>query len=254
VLHARPIELPCVLFALPRERMFFHGSYRIRHPFAHETMLAWLCADVRDGARQTLVVETGVGVENTLRAVDWLLAGPAHEGRGYRPRYILFGGFAGALHAALKVADLVVANEVIDMEGKLWQSSWPADGVAGARAARLLTVDRFIGDPAEKRALGERYGALAVDMETAAFARRCAEHGVPWGALRVISDDITRPVSREVAELVEDSRVSAGKLAKLLLRRPFVVRELWRLGRDTKRASRNLADGLVGWLQCAPAS
>jgi adenosylhomocysteine nucleosidase len=249
--HAQHIDLPCVLFALPRERMFFHGTYRIRHRFVHETMLAWLCAD---GGQQTLVVETGVGVENTLRAVDWLLAGPAHEGRSYRPQYILFGGFAGALHASLQVADLVIAKEVIDMQGKLWPSLWPADGVAGARPARLLTVDRFIGDPAEKRALGDRYGAIAVDMETAAFARRCAEHSVPWGALRVISDDITRPVSRAVAELVEDSRVSPGKLVKLLLRRPFVVRELWRLGRDTKRASRNLAGGLVQWLKCAPVS
>jgi adenosylhomocysteine nucleosidase len=242
-------HLPCVLFALPRERMFFHGAYRIRHPF-HNT-LAWLC---ENGGHQTLVVETGVGVENTLRAVDWLLGGPAHDGQAYRPQYILFGGFAGALHASLKVADLLIANEVIDMEGRLWQSSWPADGFAGARAARLLTASRFIGDPTEKLALGERFGAVAVDMETAAFARRCAEHNVPWGALRVISDDITRPVSRDVAELVEDSRVSPRKLARLLLRRPAVIGELWRLGRDTKRASRNLAGGLVQWLKCSASS
>lgn len=244
--HARPNHLPCVLFALPRERMFFHGAYRIRHPFPGT--LAWLC---ENGGHQTLVVETGVGVENTLKAVDWLLGGPAHGGQTYRPSYILFGGFAGALGASLKVADLVVASEVIDMEGRLWQSSWSANGFAGARSARLLTVDRFIGDPAEKLALGERYGALAVDMETAAFARRCAEHNVPWGALRVISDDIIRPVSRDVAELVEDSRVSARKLARLLLRRPMVIGELWRLGRDTKRASRRLAEGLVECLRCS---
>jgi adenosylhomocysteine nucleosidase len=240
--------IPCVLFALPRERMFFHGTFRITHSFAGTTVLSWLCAHVQ---QRVLVVETGVGVDNTLRAVDWLLAGPQHAGMSYRPAFILFGGFAGALHESLGVADQVVAEEVIDMEERLLRASWPAHQLSGVRHGRVLTANRFIGDPTEKLGLGQRYGAIAVDMETAAFARRCAESNVPWGALRVISDDIRRPVSREVAELVEDSRVSLPRLVKTLLRRPTIVPELWRLGRDTRRASRSLADGLIQWLRCS---
>jgi nucleoside phosphorylase len=243
-----PTAIPCVLFALPRERMFFHGAYRIQHPLAAQDVLGWLCAHRE---RRALVMETGVGVANTLRAVDWLLAGPEHDGVCYRPAFILFGGFAGALHDSLHIADLVLAQEVIDLDHRLLRSSMLPAAPRGVTAGRLLTSDRFIGDPAEKLALGKRYGAIAVDMESAAFARRCHEHDVPWGCLRVISDDIRRPVSRAVAELVEDSRVSVPKLLKTLVRRPLIIPELWRLGRDTKRASRTLAAGLIEWLGCS---
>jgi nucleoside phosphorylase len=242
------IPSPCVLFALPRERMFFHGTYRIAHRFACHSIRGWRCA-WRE--HPVLVVETGVGVENTLRAVDWLLAGPQHDDVTYRPTFILFGGFAGALDESLGVADVVLAEEVINLDGHVLRASWPAEQLSDIRRGRLLTVNRFIGNPAEKLALGRQYGAIAVDMETAAFARRCAENNVPWGALRVISDDIRRPVSRDVAALVEDSRVSVPRLLKTLLRRPTIVPELWRLGRDTRRASRKLADGLIQWLRCS---
>src|SRR5919204_2758742 len=45
--------------------------------------------------------------------------------------------------------------------------------------SRLLTATRLIADPVEKIALGRRFGASVVDMESAAVAAECAGEGVP---------------------------------------------------------------------------
>jgi adenosylhomocysteine nucleosidase len=53
----------------------------------------------------------------------------------------------------------------------------------------ILSGDQFIGDPAQAGALRDRFPeALAVEMEGAAVAQVCHEHGVPQVVLRVISD------------------------------------------------------------------
>jgi adenosylhomocysteine nucleosidase len=244
------IRIPCVLFALSRERMFFHHTYRIDQRMMCAPGAAFLCR-ARPSAVRTLpalVVETGVGAENTRQALDWLLAGPSHAGTSYAPSVILFAGFAGALDASLHVGDVVLAEEVTDLARNTWRGAVPGGGLTNVRSGRLLTVDRFIGDPAEKIALGAAHGALAVDMETAVCARLCHEHDVPWACLRVISDDVRRPLAREVAELVEESRVPLGRLLRTLMRRPGMIPQLWRLGRDTRYAARRLAAAAVEWL------
>lgn len=53
----------------------------------------------------------------------------------------------------------------------------------------ILSGDQFIGDPAESAQLRQRFPeALAVEMEGAAVAQVCHEHGVPQVVLRTISD------------------------------------------------------------------
>jgi len=241
-----PLHLPCILFALERERLFIHDTYCIDCEMRGGPCRGFLCAM---NGQPTLVIETGVGVERALRAVDWLLSHPVHEGRTYQPSVFLFAGFAGALASSLHVGDLILADEVIDMHGNRWQSPLPAP--PGVRRGRLLTADRFIGEPAEKLALGEQHGALVVDMESAAFARRCHERGVPWACLRVVSDDVSVPFTTEVADLVEDGKVRLGRVVRLLLRKPWLLPKLLRLARQTRLAARRLADGVVQFLKCS---
>jgi adenosylhomocysteine nucleosidase len=241
-----PLRLPCVLFALERERLFIHDTYCITREMRGGPCRGFLCATQQ---QQVLVIETGVGVERALRALDWLLNEPIHDGRAHQPSLLLFAGFAGALDASLHVGDPVLADEVVDMHGNRWRS--PLAAVPGVRSGRLLTTDRFIGEPADKLALGEQHAALAVDMESAAFARRCHERGVPWACLRVVSDDVSVPFTTEVAGLVEDGQVRLGRVLRLLLRKPWLLPKLLRLARQTRLAARRLADGVVQFLACS---
>lgn len=56
-------------------------------------------------------------------------------------------------------------------------------------SGKIVTGDRFVATAAESRALRSELGAaLAVDMESAAVAQVCHDYGVPFCAVRTISD------------------------------------------------------------------
>lgn len=53
----------------------------------------------------------------------------------------------------------------------------------------IATGDQFVSAESQSRALSEALPeALAVDMESAAVAQVCADYGVPFGAVRTVSD------------------------------------------------------------------
>jgi adenosylhomocysteine nucleosidase len=257
------VRVPCILVALERERLALHDCYRITQRFADAPCPAFLCD--HDG-RSALIIETGVGAARTVRAVDWLASEPRLGDRLYQPSMLLMAGFAGALQASVSVGDLILAKEVVDLDGNFWSAimnsapitpdSSPTKRAGGAidwKRGKVLTSNRFVGDPDEKLALGMKHQALAVDMESAAFARRSHEHGVPWVCLRVVSDDVHVPFTVEVAELVEDGRVKLGRVLSLLARKPWLLPKLLRLERQTRHAARRLAQGVIEFLACCSA-
>ena len=65
---------------------------------------------------------------------------------------------------------------------------------------RLLTVDQMAGAPGAKLALGQKSGAVAVDMEAATLARRCSKEGVPFGCVRVVLDEVQTPLSPRLVQ------------------------------------------------------
>lgn len=245
---APAITVPCVVFALRRESMYFRRAYPMRQRFS----VAPCCAQFRSSsltlqARSfaALMLESGVGAESMETALRWCLSGPRFCGMPYRPRLLISAGFSGALQPDLRVGDLVLATEVIDPQGNRW-SAMPPAALAGCNIAsgRLLTMPELIGDPQEKRRLGRQYEALAVDMESAIAARICQEYSVPFACLRVISDDWQTALSPHLMELLRQGRVSLPRLVARMLRHPQLIGELGRLARQTRRAARNLRESL----------
>jgi hypothetical protein len=257
-----------VVFALRREALYFRRGGRPRR-LAGAPCRAALHGD---GPGAVLVVETGVGIAAAGKAVDWLLAqspgeaGTApqggmlsraaqsptvHSGTEWaakawhppKPTRVLLAGFSGALRPGLGVGDLLWADAVCDADGGEQPTTWPA-GPPSLPRGRLLTVRSLVGDPSEKRRLGERHRADAVDMEAAAVARCCARAGVPFGCLRVISDNVDTALSPALLDVLRGGRVGPLRLMGAVLRRPRLVGELWRLGADTRRAARVLGKAL----------
>lgn len=144
------------------------------------------------------------------------------------PQLVIAAGFCGALAPQLKVGDLVTS--------------------------RILTVDRLVSDPAEKRRLAGEYDADAVDMESAAIAEVCAAKRVEFRSVRAVSDTADTALSPELAKLLSGGNVSIWKAMKALARRPALLPEFRRLARDTRLAARNLADALMTVLSSPPHS
>jgi adenosylhomocysteine nucleosidase len=129
---------------------------------------------------------------------------------------IVFTGVAGGLAPQVKVGDVVVAESFIQhdldaspifpkYEVPLYGTDRFATDAALsdelARAARealpgtslhrglVASGDRFVSTTYESRALQAALpDALAVEMEGAAFAQVCHDYGVPFAAVRTISD------------------------------------------------------------------
>ena len=243
-----PIRLddPCVLFALRRESAAFRREFRPQQAFpgapcwAHFCGPAWL---------SVLVVETGVGQANVAHALDWLLTKPKFDGVPYEPKALIFAGYAGALTADLHVGDIVLADEIVDTHGKRWQPTWPTSLPEGPwtpplHRGRLLTVDELTATPADKRRLAEQHQACAVDMESAVFAERCTDAGIPFACVRAISDEAATSLSPALVSLLSGGTASPWRVLLALARRPGMLPELFHLARATKHASKQLGEAL----------
>jgi adenosylhomocysteine nucleosidase len=241
--------LPCCVFALRRESRAFRRAFPPRRRIDGAPCNTFLCGD---GAPTTLLLETGVGPDRTAEALAWLREGASVDGTRVRPGVVLSAGFAGALQEGLRPGDLIWGSEVADAGGRPWKVSWQGATTdqppAGSRIGRLLAMTRLVGRPEEKRFLGTRYDALAVDMESAAVARFCTEHEIPFGCLRAISDDVDSRLSPRLLSLLSGGRVSMFKVAKTFAASPCLARDVLRLARHTRKAAHQLGRGLQALL------
>jgi adenosylhomocysteine nucleosidase len=237
---------PCVVFALAREAQAFRREFRPHQPLPGGPCRAEFCGPAW---LSVLVVVTGVGEERMAAALEWLLHAPELDGVPYRPKVVLSAGYSGALQDSFRIGDIILATEVADLAGNIWPTTWPEALPAEQwrpplHRGRLLTVAGLIATAAEKQRLAQEYSAVAVDMETAVVARLCSQHGVPFGCVRAISDEMHAELSPQLVELVFEGRAAPGRLLAALARRPILARELWQLARHTRRASRQLAAAL----------
>jgi adenosylhomocysteine nucleosidase len=129
---------------------------------------------------------------------------------------VVFTGVAGGLGPGVNVGDVVIAREFLqhDMDASplfpkhevplYGRSRFTADAALVASLAQaakgalptatvhqglVISGDRFVATTPEARALQAALpDALAVEMEGAAFAQVCHDYGVPFAAVRTVSD------------------------------------------------------------------
>jgi hypothetical protein len=101
-----------------------------------------------------------------------------------------------------------------------------------------------IASAEQKLKLGKAYGAHAVDMEGASVARAADAHGLPFVAIKSISDDVDFELP-EMMPFFRDGRFQAALFAFHVVFRPWLWPQVFRLARNTKLASENLC----AWLR-----
>ncbi len=82
-------------------------------------------------------------------------------------------------------------------------------------AGMVISGDRFVSTSAESKALQQRLPkALAVEMEGAAVAQVCFDYGVPFGAVRTISDRADDSATHDFSRFIHEV---AGRYSLALL-------------------------------------
>lgn len=207
------------------------------------------------GRRRLALVCSGAGRKAAAHAVRALID-------GHQPGWVLSAGFAGGLDPRLERGSILVADAVSDLAGaaaeldlgplRPWLAEQPR-----VRVGRLLTADRVISAAEEKRELGRKHQAMAVDMETAAVAEVCRERGRKLLAVRVISDPADESLPSDLERLLAQ-RTAAGRWGAVLgtlLDRPGSAKDLFRLKSNALTASDELAKFLVRLVkQLVPAA
>lgn len=164
--------------------------------------------------------------------------------------HVVVVGIAGGIGPDQSIGDVVVPELVVD--GATGAEHRPHPLGDERPAGILSTSDELVVDPDAVAALAAR-GVIALDMETAAIAAVCERHGVRWSVFRAISDRAADGlVDAEVAALAgADGSAGLPAVLKLVARRPSRARDLARLGRDMKIATR--AAAVAAAAACAEA-
>jgi len=202
--------------------------------------------------RQVVIVRSGAGPKAAAHATEALLD-------GHRPRWVISAGFAGALRPELQRYDLVLPEAVLRPEGRRLELSPREDWLAQSRFGRvhgglLLSVDHLVSSPKEKRILGDKYGALAVDMETFAVVEVCRRRGVPVLAVRIVIDTADEQLPPEVRGLLKQKTLASqlGAALGALWHRPSSFKDLYRLKENALLASDRLARFLAWAIRQLP--
>lgn len=158
-------------------------------------------------------------------------------------------GIAGALAPDLDVGGAVIAERVVTAD-EIFQADagWTARLAARLPAARIGTIlgrGTIADSAAIKATLRESSGADAVDMESHLAARAARAHGLPFAALRVISDraDRTLPPAALVA-MRPDGGIALDRVLASVLRHPAQIPALIRTARDSQTAFAELRRNL----------
>ena len=123
----------------------------------------------------------------------------------------------------------------------------PWEGEGSRRRFRVFTGgiaagDVIIASAADKAALHARTGALAVDMESQIAGRFAAERGLPFAALRVISDAADHALPKAVmVSMKPDGGLNLAAILWSITKDPRQLPALIRTGREAGVAFRQLA-------------
>ena len=202
---------------------------------------------VRQGklaGRSLVLMEAGIGRAAAARGAQLLID-------GHRPSWIISAGFAGGLQPHVRRGDIVLVNQVAEPSGGCLSIDLrvnPASLAAGVHVGGLVTVEQVVATSAEKQVLGEKHGALAVDMETWGVAEVCRQAKIRFLAVRAISDALEDELPPEIGKLVRQ-KSTAGRLGAAtaaLWQRPGSAKDMLKLKQTAIEVSDRLAKFLSG--------
>lgn len=164
-------------------------------------------------------------------------------------RGIVSFGVAGGLNPVLRSGDIVIASQIVTAKRRWSTEAALTENLVALPAKRgrqiiagiLAGAEQVVTGQIGKAALRATTGADAVDMESHIAARYAEFNGLPFAAVRVISD----PAHRALPELTMNAikpngNVDMWKVMRGIARNPKTIPHLISTGRDFNRALRSL--------------
>jgi len=156
---------------------------------------------------------------------------------------------AGGLNPSLKSGDVVVASRIVTASAR-WSTeasltenlvTLPTKRRRSIVSGVLAGVEEVVTGKVAKAALRATTGADAVDMESHIAARYAEHNGLPFAAVRVISDPAHRALPELTMSAIKpNGNVDMWKVMRGIARNPKSIPHLISTGRDFSRALKSL--------------
>ncbi len=175
----------------------------------------------------------------------------------HHPAALVSAGFGGGLDPALETGDVVVCQRVhldgapgemdVACDEGLVRAAREAAAKAGLRAVLggAVTVDRVAATPEEK-ALLLQPGRHVAEMEGHGVGMAAQAAGVRFLAVKVVLDEAEDSLAGVPRFIAADGSTRLSRAARYVLRCPWALPSLVRLGRKQSEASEALAELLEG--------
>jgi adenosylhomocysteine nucleosidase len=184
-----------------------------------------------------IVVCAGIGANAAHRAAEEAV-------RAVQPALLVSVGLVGALTPDWKVAQVMVPETIVhSIEGEAVQYR-AISGVPGFQPKGTLVSASGISGPKGKRLLARQYQGDAVDMEAASVAAVARAQGIPFMAVKAISDEYDFPVPDLDSFVDGDGRFNTGRFVLHAITRPSLWPVMSRLAANSARASKQLCQTL----------
>lgn len=177
----------------------------------------------------------GAGVNAATRAF-------AEVEKGGSVDRVISVGWAGALSRPFAAAQAYRVSGVIDVK------TGERFSVAGQSNECLLATSPIVAGETEKRRLATTYHAALVDMEAAGIARVAVMRGIPFDCIKGISDGFDEKLPDLNGFIAQDGRFQLTRFVLFAILRPWHWPALVRMGENSKKASQNIAESLLDFL------
>ena len=157
-------------------------------------------------------------------------------------------GVAGGLAPNLDPGACVVGSAILSgttrmVTDRQWSQKL-LQTIPDAVHGMLVGVPAPIGHPEAKRRLYIKTGAVAVDMESHIVAAVAAAHGLPFAAIRVITDPAVRTLpASALAAMRPDGTTDIAAMIRSLVQQPRELPALLRTAFDAHAARSTLMRG-----------
>ena len=211
---------------------------------------------MREGAIQSLVVVVGLSFEARLAGrirAQVICSGNGQHLAASLTRVItkqcqglISLGVAGGLLPNVPAGTCVIGSQILDGTQRLltdrgWSQSL-LKAIPGSIFGKIVGVAAPIAFPEVKHSLYLNTGAVAVDMESHVVGNAALTNGLPFVAIRVISDPAERSLPRvALTAMRPNGTVDFFAMVRSLMKHPREVRALAETARDTYTAGITLS-------------
>lgn len=185
-------------------------------------------------SHEFLLSQIGIGIKRSEKHAHTLLSSLVVP-----PKGIIHFGLAGALKEKMKEGEVILSPQIVSPTGEIISPS--SDLLQKAESllqtlkipftkGNIFTSNKILETPNEKKEAGKKWGAIAVDMESFPYAKKCSERGIPYLSIRAIFDplewDLRLPSNSSGNLLQDNGDLNTGFFVKEVFKNPKFLMSL----------------------------